>query len=419
MKIKRSLIEICRRIANLGYKQQDVFKDIPLIWCNENAISYLASSNNLIKIDIADGTFFFKECKKHTDFNLYCREAVREFFEYVCQDENSEYVKQIVIEDFEDKHNIRKLRKINEFVENNYHTIIKDYDGWDTGIIGLPLLYEKYSKRDARVIAFMKLHGRQFISYIRNDIYAYNLNDYCKINEYQLFRPRISIATKKLADLLQLSHIIPDCWYVKLQIGNRDIKYGIITRQCSGSCPLDLPERLMKNITPLFQKEMLNLNIFDAICFQRDHKKENYFVTINSFGQVDGVLAFDNDSPMAFFPYPFARFKTSVMCSPIIVRGEVNRPFVDRVFFEVINKVTGRQVMESVRNELSILQMFSLALRYIQVKRAIKNAIVLNDSDWNLDTIDIELNGQYGKTYLKHFLECDEEKLINKIMNVD
>jgi len=225
----------------------------------------------------------------------------------------------------------------------------------------------------------------------------------------------MSVATKKLADLFELDDMFPNCWFAVLCYDGIE-RVGIVTKECNGICPTDMSLEEKQHISPIFQKELNRLNYFDAICFQRDHKQNNYFVDFNADNEICRVIALDNDSPMTFFPMPILSFPIGVHSSSICHGMKPNRPYVDRCFFDIIKQTTPNRVFHWLESELPFAQRLCMTIRFCWLKSVISKVQVLNDVEWSNNTIQVEISGKYGQTYLKHYLECDENQLIEEIM---
>ena len=59
-------------------------KNYSCIFCELVNVSYISSSNNIYKIP----TGYFKECRKHNDFIEYLLEALDDFFQIVCRNDD-------------------------------------------------------------------------------------------------------------------------------------------------------------------------------------------------------------------------------------------------------------------------------------------------------------------------------------------
>lgn len=108
------------------------------------------------------------------------------------------------------------------------------------------------------------------------------------------------MATKRIADLLGIGYLIPEIELVKLVFPDGNEKIGTLMSAVNGIAPKKMLYAEKQKITPKFQRDCNSLNVLDAICHERDHRPGNYFVRLNSNGEVDSLEAFDNDAPMTF-----------------------------------------------------------------------------------------------------------------------
>ena len=107
------------------------------------------------------------------------------------------------------------------------------------------------------------------------------------------------------------------------------VKLGIATEPAPGVNPDSMKGTIY--ISPGFQRDTLIMNMLDVLCFQKDHRPNNYFCVLDGLGRVSGLFVFDNDCPSTFFPSPSIRFQSYVKCSPFVTReGYINRPFLDK-----------------------------------------------------------------------------------------
>lgn len=419
MGIKQVLIKCISAVSNVTRRENKIdIANVPLICCKKTEIDHIASSNNIITFFQDGEKYFFKECRRHTLFKDYIITIVTDYFKNMCSYEDSCRICELIKWDLNLDGNQKKFYKLSDYCKKNY-SVIYSYNGWDTGIVGLPSLY-KLLHIEASVERFMHLYFHNFIEYARNEVDSYRMNYYVKNGEYQTFRSSLSIATKKIADLLNISDMVPEIWYIRLQIDGMPERFGSVTKTAPGFCPLELSMDDKQNITPNFQRRLLIMNLFDVICFQRDHKQENYFIITDANGHIDDVCAFDNDSPMTFFPLPLIETDTCIRCSPAFKSKKYNRPFVDEDFYQSVINFDTKIVGKVLSNELSELQIIMLKMRIAGVKKifvGMDQRKRISASDWSEETALEEIGGKYGKTYLKHFLECDEDALVQEIMN--
>ena len=418
MNIKKSIITFASLfIYKRNLNSIFFYNRAKTIFVNDTKPDYLMSSNNIICCKTEKTTYYFKECRKHIDRQGYINEVILDFFSTVVSEINYSFIQMLIFDDLKRNTNVKKVFKIDKYADRDFNLIKNAYQGQDLKKLGFPSLHKKYIEGDGFVRDFLDKQGNKFLWYIRNEVMAYKLHK-GRVNQYQIIRPFLSLATKELANMLGIAELIPEYCFVKLRLPGQSIKFGIITEKCIGVAPLTLSSEKKNCITPNFQKQLSILNFFDSLCLQKDHKLENYYVLQNNSGEITNLTAFDNDSPITFYPYPFLQFKTSVLCSPVCKKGKFNRPQIDKQFANNVLNLHVKFLFKSMKKYLSIFQNIALCLRLVKLKKLIRfnqNKII---SEWSYDTIKIELEGNYGKTYLLHYLYCDENQLINDLMGI-
>lgn len=413
---KRALI-VLMGLSNWKRKHNLDISSLSLQYIDLNEITYICSTSNILSYSYQGKKYFFKECRRHTEFKLYVADTVADYFNLICKYNAKDKIRNIIECDTNKTHNLKRLRKINEFCYRDY-SVNNFYDGWDTSRIGFPGLFSTYVQgKDMEVIEFMNCYFVEFLKYIRNEIYNFDANRYVCNDDYQLFLSSNSIATKKLAELLKIGNLITNVRYVRLIIDGKTEKIGIVTEEAKDICPLHLPMLKKTKISPNFQRRLLILHIFDTLCFQRDHKQENYYVKLSDEEIVDDLEAFDNDSPMAFSPLPMVEVMTSMRCSPIIMNGKYNRPFVCESFVRTLLEINEKKIIDVLKEDFSWMQIYMLILRLKKLQDAIRNANSISEDEWDETTIAEELSGKYGNTYLNHYMNVDENALVDDIMN--
>lgn len=423
--IKKSFITIVFRcltyISNKMRHGYIDFTKLKVCQACSNNLQHISSSNNIIVFNENKKNLFFKECRQHIKFEDYMQQSVTDYFKYICGFKKKDLIKAIIETDIKNIKNKKRLSRLDKYCYSHYDCT-SIYTGWNTNNIGLPTLSRLYNEGGSiDVILFMTKFFPDFLKYIRNEVSNYNFSKYLRYGELQTFRCSHSISTKKMADLLGLSDMIPRTEYVKLIIDGKDERIGMIVEESPGICPLLLDDDEKKKITPEFQHQLLNLHIFDTICFQRDHKQENYFVIRNEKGLISGLSAFDNDSPQTFLPIPIIKYETSMRCSPIVDNtNEYNRPYIDKTFAENIISVNFNDIKELLYHDISSFQIYMLCKRIKKMQdviRRLEDKRKIDKAKWTQDTMQEELGGKYGNTYLKHYMEVDENALVAKIMN--
>lgn len=189
---------------------------------------------------------------------------------------------------------------------------------------------------------------------------------------------------------------------------------GVLCDRAEGVRALDADYK----ITPQLQHSLSSLNLLDAISYQDDHFCNNYNIS-NVRGHVS-VCAFDNDAPRAFGVIPTTPHKFARGGSSVIKNGFYNRPYLDRNLCEYLLNANLDDLIATLRIYLNRLQLWSLKIRIIQLRRAISKSlkdhrlVLLDDNEWSDETVRKELSGDYGDTYL---VQYSKKQILNKEFN--
>lgn len=218
-----------------------------------------------------------------------------------------------------------------------------------------------------------------------------------------------SFATYKLADLLELSNMIPPTRVVKLKTIKDDI-IGTLQNGADGVCIIGIGHSERRDmITPAFQHALMNLNVLDVLTHDADHSPNNYNVVLDSNEMAIGVSCFDNNGVGTFSCSGSISFETFKKCSPFVDSvGMINRPYLDKNLIRRIQEVRFIELFKRLRTNLRFYQIFAVWIRMKKVIHAVSRISsdrLLDDSAWGEDTIQEELSGRYGKTYLVGYIE--------------
>lgn len=401
MNIKQKiLLLLCKTI----YKpiQVNKFDKIRSVRVEKKCIKAIENTTfNVLEINIDGNKKYFRECRKHLTFNKYLEETVKDYFYFYTS--NEKFIK--------NKHQILKIII-------NKKTIKKIYN---MGIANNPksLTAQFFLKKDLSILGLENLSNinitdlLDFIQYLWGEVYAYRLNEGLKIGNFQTFNSSKVIATKKLADLLQLDILIPKVEMVRLIIDDRNVKFGTLMDSVNGISPSILSVNEKLNVTPNFQKQCNSLNILDALINEKDHRPGNYYVKIKE-KRIDSLQAFDNDSPMAFFLTKNINLITYWDSGPLInKKGIIALNQLDKRLVEKIQLISKEDIYNTFTGIITNIQIFFLWKRIEKMKTVLKKTIRLKrtflfeDKDWNEKTIDRELKDD-NNTYLTIF--CKSEK---------
>ena len=246
---------------------------------------------------------------------------------------------------------------------------------------------------------------RDLAQFIWGELYAYKLNSGVKIGAYQTYNAVRQIATKRLADIMGLSELIPTTKFVVLNISDGRKMFGTIMEAAPGVIlEHESAEKRKSVATPMLQRALNNLNFLDTLCHEKDHRPGNYAVLVED-NKANTICAFDNDSPMSF-SLGGASFKTYMNCSPYILHNSVNRPYVDENLASWLSENNFKEIYRATKGLLNQLQIIFLKRRFKILKKAIsrlENQRIASVEEWNEQTVRDELSGTYGQTYLTLF----------------
>jgi hypothetical protein len=152
---------------------------------------------------------------------------------------------------------------------------------------------------------------------------GYRQNSFQKEGRVEVLNATKSLASYRIAKLFNMQNLIVNTRWAKVTTEHGET-FGVICDEAAGKRALDC----WVKITPSLQRELSDLNVLDAICYQRDHGPNNYNIW---FDENDAhICAFDNDNPTTFLVTHKLPQNASGNVSPIIRRGLFNRPHVSR-----------------------------------------------------------------------------------------
>lgn len=408
MELKHRIFSLIRRIFLVPVSPTE--QAIRNINCSQSDIEFRYGKHHLtatnpIRIFNPDG--YFRECRKHQNLSEYLQETTKEyFFEIIplCYADisnpdgggyNAEY--QMIV-------NILNEQKTN---------YMKFTSMGSSGNPSSPLMLF-HTKHDFDVVGLKCVEGRMpwdvietFVWYSRSHIDAWNFAKGVNKNSWQTYNAQRGIATYEISKVIGLEGIVPKTSYCRLSIDERRTKFGSF---------MDLAEGIHydeyshydkdKVLTPKLQRALVNLNILDAITYEKDHRLNNYNIVFGDNGKAIDVCAYDNDAGPTFFISPSPTFSTYAGCSPIIMNGLVNRPHLAKNVAERLLSVKKAEVYNALDGLCNGVQKWACWQRVQAVQKAIKKTsrlnsdFLLDNSQWNESTMREELSGKYGKTYL-------------------
>lgn len=368
---------------------------------NRFGIHHLTAQNPIRVIKPAG---YFRECRKHEKVDIYLQKAASEFFNEILPampnmtsvwgGGKSDY--QVIVDLLGNKKTIERFLKMGSSDDMN-SPLMRFHKKGEYCQLGLETIQGAY---DDYLI-------HTFVWYMRSHVDAYKSSKFGVRNKWQTYYASRGIATYQFSRLLKLEGMIPETRYVNLEVENGRSRFGSFMDVAEGIhydnyCKSDASHI----ITPALQRRLLMLNLLDCLTYEKDHRLNNYNVVIDKEGYATGVCAYDNDSPLVFFFSPSPSFTTYAGCSPIISNGKINRPYMDRDLAERILCISSKDIHQCLSPYCNSLQLWALCKRMKAVQSAIIKTVetrpdfLLEEGQWNSKTIQEELSGKYGKTYL-------------------
>lgn len=389
---KNDLISLVIKSGLMSSKR--LFDDhITIVEVNKENIDYIFyTSNNILHIK-GDVDGFLRPCRFHTKSANYYKESVKiySFWKNLSAAQENELL--TVLNDPERFHKILNMGQIND--EKS-------------------ALAEYMRSNDLAAIGFDKLSPSltksilpDFLQYIWSELFSYKISR--NRRTFQTFPACKTLAYERLSKMLGLN-FVPESKPMKLIVEDH-VSYGVFMQNCEGKTANECTkEKIMHAVSPQLQKELMELNILDSLCLEKDHGPNNYKIRFDESGKAAGIGVFDNDSAYSFFPTPSVSFSTYSGCPPIIRDGRIARRFFPKELSETILTIQDKEISKQLRPFLNRIQCMALKTRIHKLQSAILKSkkenpeIFLDQSEWNDQTVGEELQSGI-KTYLKLLTE--------------
>lgn len=393
--------------TKLSAAPQPELSKVRTLCCRSTDLDYICCSNIVCRIAALDG--YFCECRRHTAQTEYVRMAADDYFSKICSnDETTKHDREKVLTALSDPRNAQKFLQMGENRIGSQSPCARFISSGDLTEIGLaPCADDAYLARMKHFV------GR----YAWCAVLAYRNNRFLKENAYQVDVASKVIATSAVANLLGLSALIPPVEYVQLKIDNAPSRLGTFMKSADGICGMDVPYQTRRSIlTPEFQKAMNALHLLDIICHEGDHSPNNYNIVLDDHGMAVGLSVFDNNGVSTFSINPDISFTSYKACSAFVTpNGEIARPYMSRELAQRVLAIRRKSLNAALHGILNPLQISCTYRRLKKLQKAIsitahtREGFLLDDHEWSEQTIEEELSGKYGKTYLCSFLnDCLE-----------
>ena len=355
---------------------------------NCEASAMYRNSNTILRIKKDGKGYYFKECRPHVEKKAFIELLNKDYILF----SHNEMVPEI--------QSIRKLYLMGS-LSSEYSNISRFFSKKDYRLIGLNIPADE--KQELLYCDYAK--------FIWSEIYNYKLNSDIRKRQFQTYNASRSVAFYEVAKLLGLERLIPETRYCELKGYGEFSRLGALMNEASG-VHFDKVALMDRRgmIHPLLQRDLGDLHILDILCYEKDHRPDNNNVILNEEQKVVSINAFDNDSPMSFFLSSNVRFHSYEGCSPLVEsNGSYNRPFVDIDVYERLLSLKKNELYDSLLPFLTKRQVAFVWKRAQKLANSIKKATsagrckFLRSDEWTKATVEKELSGQYGFTYLSLF----------------
>lgn len=404
---KKAFTAIMYNIGILAHKTTVDWFNVRNVICSAADIETLHScSNNLFRIKEKDIVCYFRPVFPHTDLISCVQEAVAVYFTVMHPEQEMEWGQ--VKKTLADKRKFRKLLHAGNY-SDPYSPAREFYLTKKTAAVGVetPTTLERGSEEWKSFIQNID----HFLKYVINTIAHHNRNK--RSGEWEFSNANRQMATEAMARLVGLDYMFPHSEFAVVITPEGEQMRGTLMQNAKGESTEGITSaRSQKVCSPALQRELIKLNVLDTITYERDHRPGNYNIIVDESDKASGLSVFDNDAEMTFAPMPASTHSGSG-CSKIIRGGRINRPYLDEELANRILLLEKNEVHNCLRPFLNYFQIFMCWKRIVALQKAIKNSLrrngfLLKPEQWSKATIEEELSGKYGRTYLDAFINNEE-----------
>lgn len=367
-------------------------------------LQMISVSNVFLKFTYRNQTYYFCECRKHEKPKDYVMSFINDYHHIFAEQSFAESDKSYLIRSLGSNENLMKFLKMGDMRIGSKSPCYLFFENGNPELVGLA------ATDDALLVERMK----HFVCrYAWCQLAAYVENKAVPYGKYQTFAANKSLATRSLASLLKTDRLFPECRYTKLIINEQYEFYGLLMEESPGINTIRLPfpkSERMNRITPTLQRDLNKLNLFDVLTLEKDHSPNNYNVILNTNNYAVAISVFDNNGIGTFGIKRSISFSSFKNCSPFIIGESINRPYVDLELAEAIIGADQKQLKKALMKYLTVWQYLAFSHRFNGVKKILKDKlsnnidIFLKEDQWSEKTINAEMSGEYGKTYLLSFI---------------
>lgn len=220
-----------------------------------------------------------------------------------------------------------------------------------------------------------------------------------------------NVATSRMAELLGVSKLIAKSQTAILRkSGEEDVQGNLINQAPGEDFHVFRAISNRPTIGAQMQKNLVSLQVLDAICEQKDRNPEcNYFI-VTQYGKAIKAIGIDNDLSFGLQ----TSLKKSNCWGHIKIIGydnEITLPHLDKNLANKILELTDEQIKLVLFDLLEPEYIRATQERVRQLQEVIRNTqtnnpnFLLNSDDWNEATMQEELDCAY-RTYFKLFIKC-------------
>lgn len=378
---------------------------------SKSALSVFSlSTNPIISFRVDGKLFFFRECHKTYKKHEFFENAIVRFFDFI-------ELQKVDKEIFKEKIPIKTSFSEEEIIGfKEYILAKKDERSFYKRIVKTDIISDKsgfniwitrsYNKDFFSEYGLDDLTPKffdiaiLFLWHMRSSCLLFRTRKISTYDGYSFFSAGKTISSKIVAEELGLSQMIVDAKPTYLVLDDNVQLFGVLTPKAQGCRARDM----QISASSLLQKELHNLYLLDEICFQTDHGPDNYNIYCDD--EACRVIAFDNDNPYTFSPLPYIKSTIGGCSARKGGKGGMLCPIIGNEIFERIKSISFEVLKKRLTPYLNRVQVYSLICRLRSIQKAMLKAqeegylTVLNSNDWNEEMLQMELNGEFGETYL-------------------
>ena len=183
-----------------------------------------------------------------------------------------------------------------------------------------------------------------------------------------------NVATSRMATLLGAGGLVAKSTTALVQEKGKQQRKGIVMERARGQSAADVDRTHAETkvkYSPDAVRQLVNLHLLDLVCGQTDRHMNNYFVTMNQQGQIDGVQGIDNDVAFGGLTGQDIKRKTGHLLGV----ESMHLPVVDQEMYESICSLTTEVIQVNFADLLSQKEINALADRIRTVREYLTKRI--------------------------------------------